>query len=244
MQALVRSWNLFNGNTVPPTRQGHVREMVELATADRPAVLCLQEVPVWALRELADWSGMQSSWLVARPPSRPAFLAAAITRLHSGFFRSRLAGQANAILIDRSLPTTPLSGVQISEKGRERRVVHAVRIDQIGVVANLHASNAAPEVVVRELVRARAFVDTRAAPDETRILAGDFNLAHPALAGYENGGPGLDHILVANAAATPLVSWAVERRVADGKPLSDHAPVERLVGSDRPSRGEWTTPAG
>ena len=123
-------------------------------------------------------------------------------------------GQANAILIDRSLPTTPLSGVQISDEGRERRVVHAVRIDQLGVVANLHASNAVPDVVVRELVRARAFVDTRAAPDEARILAGDFNLAHPALAGYENGGPGLDHILVANAAATPLVSWPVERRVA------------------------------
>ena len=177
---------------------------------------------------------MQACWLIARPPRRPAFLAAAITRLHSGFFRSRLAGQANAILIDRSLPTTQLSGVQISDEGRERRVVHAVRIDQLGVVANLHASNGVPDVVVRELVRARAFVDTRAAPDEARILAGDFNLAYPALAGYENGGPGLDHILVANADATPPVSWPVERRVANGCVLSDHAPVERLVGPAPP----------
>jgi endonuclease/exonuclease/phosphatase family metal-dependent hydrolase len=244
VQVLVRSWNLFNGNSVPPTRHGHLREMIELATADRPAILCLQEVPVWALPHLAGWSGMQSSWLVARPPRRPAFLAAAITRLHSGLFRSRLAGQANAILIDRSLPTTPLSGVQISEQGRERRVVHAVRVDQVGVVANLHASNAGSDVVVRELVRAHAFVETRAAPGEARILAGDFNLAHPDLVGHENGGPGLDHILVANAAATPTVSWPGERRVQHGRVLSDHAPVERLVGSDRPSRRERTTPSG
>ena len=214
MQALVRSWNVFHGNTVPPTRRGYLREMVELATADGPAILCLQEVPVWALPHLAGWSAMQAYWLVARKPRGPASLAAAITRMHSGFFRSRLAGQANAILVDRSLPTTPLSGVQISDEGGERRVVHAVRIDRFGVVANLHASNAVPDVVVRELVRARAFVDTRAAPDDARILAGDFNLAHPALAGYENGGPGLDHILVVNAEATPPVSWPVERRVA------------------------------
>ena len=156
--------------------------------------------------------------LAGRAPAEKAGpLAAAITRLHSGFFRSRLAGQANAILIDRSLPTTQLSGVQISEEGRERRVVHAVRIDQLGVVANLHASNAVPDVVVRELVRARAFVDTRAAPDEARILAGDFNLAHPALAGYENGGPGLDHILGrerGSDAARQLARRATGRRLA------------------------------
>src|SRR5205085_9875171 len=102
--------------------------MIELATADRPAILCLQEVPVWALPHLAGWSGMQSSWMVARPARRPVFLAAAITRLHSGLFRSRLAGQANAILVDPSLPTAPLSGVQISESGWERRIVHAARI--------------------------------------------------------------------------------------------------------------------
>ncbi len=122
--------------------------------------------------------------------------------------------------------------------------MHAVRVDQVGVVANLHASNGKPDVVVRELVRARAFVDTRVAPDEARILAGDFNLSHPVLAGYANGGSGLDHILVANAVATPTVSWPGERRVRHGRVLSDHAPVERLVGSDRPRPQERTTPSG
>ena len=230
MQALVRSWNLFHGNTVPPTRRGYLREMVELATEGRPTILCLQEVPVWALPHLAGWSGMDAHWHVARGPRRPAALAAAITRLRNGLFRSRLAGQANAILVDRSLTSTDLGGLQISDEGRERRVVHAVRVEKVGVVGNLHASNAAPTVVEPELERARVFIDALARSDEARILAGDFNLAHPALAGYENGGPGIDHILVAGAVAEPLGVWAHERRRLAGHLLSDHAPVDRLVG--------------
>ena len=230
MQVLVRSWNVFHGNTVPPTRRGYLREMLELVTEERPAIVCLQEVPVWALPHLAGWSGTHAYWLVARGPRRPAALAAAITRLRNGLFRSRLAGQANAILIDRSLGSTDLGGVQISDAGRERRVVHAVRVENVGVVGNLHASNAAAAIVEPELERARLFIDALAAPGEARILAGDFNLRHPALAGYENDGPGIDHILVADGFAEPLTSWApVERRVA-GRVLSDHAPVERLVG--------------
>jgi endonuclease/exonuclease/phosphatase family metal-dependent hydrolase len=230
VQVLVRSWNVFHGNTVPPTRRGYLREMLELVTEERPAIVCLQEVPVWALPHLAGWSGMHAYWLVARGPRRPAALAAAITRLRNGLFRSRLAGQANAILIDRSLGSTDLGGVQISDEGRERRVVHAVRIDEIGVIGNLHASNAVPAVVLPELERARLHIEWLAAADEVRILAGDFNVEHPALAGYENGGSGIDHILVAGAVAEPAGVWPRERRIVAGRVLSDHAPVERLVG--------------
>jgi endonuclease/exonuclease/phosphatase family metal-dependent hydrolase len=229
VQALIRSWNVFHGNTVPTTRRGYLREMIDLATDDRPAILCLQEVPVWALPHLAGWSGMQSYWLVARGPRRPAALAAAITRVRNGLFRSRLAGQANAILVDRSLRSTDLGGVQISDKGRERRIVHAVRIEEVGVIGNLHASNAAPAVVLPELERARLHIDGLAAADEVRVLAGDFNLEHPALAGYENGGPGIDHVLVAGAVAEAVSVWPRERRIVAGRILSDHAPVERLV---------------
>jgi endonuclease/exonuclease/phosphatase family metal-dependent hydrolase len=230
VQALIRSWNVFHGNTVPPTRRGYLREMIDLATKDRPGILCLQEVPVWALPHLAGWSGMQPYWLVARRPRRPAALAAAITRLRNGLFRSRLAGQANAILVDRSLGSTDLGGVQISDEGRERRIVHAVRVDEVGLIANLHASNAAPAVVRVELDRARLHIDGLAASDEVRVLAGDFNLEHPALAGYENGGPGIDHVLVCGAAAEAVNVWPRERRIVAGRVLSDHAPVERLVG--------------
>ena len=204
--------------------------MIELATEDRPAILCLQEVPVWALPQLAGWSGMQAHWLIARGPRRPAALAATITRLRNGLFRSRLAGQANAILVNRSLAGTDLGGVQISEEGRERRVVHAVRVKGIGVIGNLHASNAAPDVVAPELERARVFIDALAAAGEARILAGDFNLAQPALGGYGAAGPGIDHILVADTVAERATAWPRERRIVAGRILSDHAPVDRLIG--------------
>lgn len=46
----------------------------------------------------------------------------------------------------------------------------------------------------------------------------------------EGAGHGIDHILVAGAAAGPLTVWERSRRVQNGLVLSDHAPVERLVG--------------
>ena len=231
-QATIRSWNVFHGNTVPPTRRGHLREMVELATRDRPAILCLQEVPVWALPELGPWSAMRVHSLVARRPRPPAAVTAWVTRLHQARFRSRLAGQANAILVDRSLGSEDLGGAQISDHGRERRVVHAVRVGGIGVIANLHATNVpgTPSIVAAELDRAREFLDALAAPAEPRILAGDLNLRDPSVPGYANGGPGIDHVLVAGAPAGPLVVWPRERRVQNGRLLSDHPPVERIVG--------------
>lgn len=231
MPDLVRSWNLFHGNTMPPTRRGYLDTMLALATADAPAVICLQEVPVWALARLEGWSGMRTHGAVARPARRPAFLAAWITRLHQGLFRSRLAGQAHAILVERGRASESLGSVQISEPGREWRIVQAVRVDGIGVVGNLHATNAVatPSTPAAELERAQAFLDSVARPGEARILAGDFNLRHPVVPGYENGGPGIDHILVANLPAGPLRVWERQRRVHNGRVLSDHAPVERLL---------------
>ena len=74
---LIRSWNLFHGRTFPPGRRLCLREMVELATADRPDVLCLQEVPLWALPKLEEWSGMGAHWAVAKRGLVPRALAAA-----------------------------------------------------------------------------------------------------------------------------------------------------------------------
>ena len=207
--------------------------MVELASRDDPAALCLQEVPVWALDHLEDWSGMTPFWSIARPPRKPELVAGWLTRRHNGFFRSRLAGQANAILVRSSLHAENLGGTRVSNADVEPRVVHAVRIDEVGLLGNLHATNAAtaPEIPRAETVRAGAFLDRNARPDEIRILAGDFNHHHPHLPGYENGGPGLDHILVAGGRAEPLVVWPDARRVQDQRLLSDHAPVERTLSA-------------
>ena len=101
---LIRSWNLFHGNTLPPQRQAFLREMVELAIADEPDVLCLQEVPLWALELLDDWSGMVAVGdragraMLGPLPSSPR-LGKAITGLNHGLFRSAFSGQANAILL-------------------------------------------------------------------------------------------------------------------------------------------------
>src|SRR5262245_17492020 len=57
---LVRSWNLHLGKTGPDGKGAHVREMVQLVVAGDAAIVCLQEVPAWALGSLQQWSGMQA----------------------------------------------------------------------------------------------------------------------------------------------------------------------------------------
>ena len=236
---IVRSWNVFHGNSMPPGRHGYLREMLAIASREMPAALCLQEVPPWALESLGGWSGMHVHGMVGRGPYRPRALAARITRLNHGRFRSRLAGQAQAILVDPALASEDLGGVQVSEPGRERRIVHAVRIGGLGVVGNLHATNApsTPSLPAAELVRAARFLESVAGPCEARILAGDLNHNEPTVLGYENGGPGVDHILVAGIAAEPLTVWPQPQRMHNGIVLSDHAPVERVVGDLRESAG-------
>ena len=101
---LVRTWNLFHGNTVPPGRRAYLREMIELVTADRPDVVCLQELPVWALPRLEAWSGMHRWRAVARE-SRvgSARLGGWLTELNHGLLRSAFTGEAEAILVAHGL---------------------------------------------------------------------------------------------------------------------------------------------
>ena len=230
MGVIVRSWNLFHGNADPPRRQGHLRAMVELVSADRPHVLCLQEVPVWALPRLGAWSGMSATTAVTRVPLWPGLVSSWVTRAHQGLLRSAIAGQANAILVLPGPPVEDLGHDRISDRGRERRLVQAVRVGGLGIVANLHASGGQREVPTAELERARVFAEAHARPDEPIVLAGDFNLRRPSLEHYTDGGPGIDHILVRGSKAAPLIVWPRERRMQNGVVLSDHPPVEREVG--------------
>jgi endonuclease/exonuclease/phosphatase family metal-dependent hydrolase len=231
MALLVRSWNLFHGNTVPPTRRSRLREMIELAVTDSPGVLCLQEVPVWAVPRLAEWSGLYAIPAIARRGLRPAALAGWITRFDNGLLRSAIAGQANAILVAREHETADLGHVQISERGVERRICQVARVEGI-IVANLHASSidGRPELAEAELDRARAFAEGLATGGEPVVIAGDFNLVEHALDGYSSPGSGIDHVLVRGVASTPLEVWPAGRRVQNGQVLSDHAPVELRVG--------------
>lgn len=223
---LVRSWNVFHGRTDPPGPRVHLREMIQIAAHDSPDVLCLQELPLWALAELEQWSGMRAVSAVARRTLVPRRLGGVLQRRDPRRFRSGVTGQANAILLAPPLVPLEHRSVRVSERGRERRVCHAVRLAGI-VLGNVHASNefGRPEVPRRELERAHALVQGMARVGEARALAGDFNLRDPDLPG-----PNIDHIVVAGTAHGALEVWPLERRRHNGAVLSDHAPVEMRIG--------------
>ena len=167
---LVRTWNLFHGNAKPPERRAFLEEMVRLATRDEPDVVCLQEVPVWALRRLGEWSGMTAVGAVAAPPtigpmpSTPE-VGRVLTSLHHGLLRSAFSGQANAILVGGALRVVDARSLVLNARrfrraqarwleldlvarlawAKERRVCQAVRVrDEDGrttLVGNLHATS-------------------------------------------------------------------------------------------------------
>jgi endonuclease/exonuclease/phosphatase family metal-dependent hydrolase len=198
---LVRTWNVFHGNAKRPERRTFLEEMVRLATADAPDVLCLQEVPVWALRRLGRWSGMQVFPAVAsRPKLGSAELGGAVTAIHRGLLRSAFTGQANAILLASRLRELERDSIVLNPLSfrravagrlrldlparmtwaRERRVCQAVRADagdRSVMVANMHISSVRdPRVRDAELRRATLFADAFAQPGDALVLAGDFNV--------------------------------------------------------------------
>lgn len=206
MELVIRTWNLFHGNAKPPERHAYLEEMVRLVTAGPPAIVCLQEVPAWALPHLGGWSGMQSSGAIAQPPRLgplpiTAELGRAITSLNNGLLRSAVSGQANAILLAADAEVLAESTLVLNARrfrevqadwlrlgllarlawAKERRVVQAVRARFDGVavtVANLHATSfpADQRLADAELLRAAVFVDGIAEPDDVIVLAGDFNV--------------------------------------------------------------------
>lgn len=230
---LVRSWNLFHGNASPPGRRSHLASMVGLVCEDGPDAVCLQELPVWALPLLARWSGMRAFPAVARRGLRPPALAGWITRRHNGRLRSAITGQANAILVRPGLEARDLGAVRVGAAGLEPRVCQAVRLTGGIVLGNTHLSNTPVTrgLQERELARAVEFLEASAAPGDVLVLAGDLNMPAPALDGWHvPAASGIDHVLVRGAPAGDLVTWPVERRVQNRVVLSDHAPVELVVG--------------
>jgi endonuclease/exonuclease/phosphatase family metal-dependent hydrolase len=203
--------------------------MLELVTRDGPAIVCLQELPIWGLAHLEEWSGMQAFPAVARTPRVPGRIGRLLTRLHHGTFRSALVGQANAILVARGLAAKDLGSKQISDIGLERRVAQAARVDDRLVVANFHASTEL-HAARHELERAQAFAEGLARPGEPVVLAGDFNLVSPSLAGYSDPSPGIDHVFVRGAPVSEPVVWEPARRARARRLLSDHPPVELTLG--------------
>jgi endonuclease/exonuclease/phosphatase family metal-dependent hydrolase len=203
---LIRTWNLFHGNAVPPDAASYLEEAVRLATADTPDVLCLQEVPAWGLARLGEWSGMAVYGEIAAPPRLGPFPSTAklghrLTRLNHGFLRSAFSGQANAILLGPSLTGLQTHALHLNSRrfrkaqermlgldavtrlawARERRVCQVVRARAADgrrfVIANLHATSLPDDRLPdAEVLRAASLADGLAGPDEICVLAGDFNV--------------------------------------------------------------------
>jgi len=203
MSLLVRTWNVFHGNSSPPGRRAHLRTMLELALADDPDVLCLQELPAWALPLVARWTKREVATAQARPAGvrrvrLPAGVGRGLTAPHHGVIRSAFSGQGIATVVTPRLELAeqhvlPLNPAAFrSERGedlgldrgtlrvwaRERRVAQAVvlRGDRELVVANLHATSARDRRLAdAELARAAAWA-AELAGGRPLVLCGDFNV--------------------------------------------------------------------
>jgi endonuclease/exonuclease/phosphatase family metal-dependent hydrolase len=200
---LVRSWNLFHGNTVPPGRHAYLDEMVSLATADDPDVLCVQEVPAWALPRftVSDRAATPS----VGPLPVPAVLGRLLTAPNHGLFRSLFAGQGNAIRLSHRLhvlrhdvetlnprafrdaqsAVLGLDRVMRLAWAKERRVVQAARLrhddGRTVLVANAHCTGSRDSrIPTVELRRAAQFAVESAEPGDAVVLAGDFNVVGDA----------------------------------------------------------------
>jgi endonuclease/exonuclease/phosphatase family metal-dependent hydrolase len=189
--------------------------MIELVTRDRPDVVCLQELPVWALRHLESWSGMHTAAAVARRPLLPVG-ARAVTALHHGLLRSAFTGEGDAILT-RDPPRD--LGEHVVGENKLRRIAHLVDLDGVTVV-NFHIDGDR-EQFERVVALAR----------ERSILAGDANLVSPVAEGFSPPLAGsIDQIFVRGLELRDGPSaWPLERRTVGGRVLSDHAPVEAVV---------------
>jgi len=172
--------------------------MVRLAAADRPDILCLQEVPGWALRHLGKWADMTGfPEIAARPKLGPfpstAGVGHAITALNPGLFRSAFSGQGNAILLNPQFETEDYRALVLNPSNfrreaagrldlgivarlawaKERRVVQTIRAvlpdGRRIVIANLHATSFPPDRRLADEEVARAAAFLEAARHPSAI---------------------------------------------------------------------------
>lgn len=215
---LVRTWNLFHGNTSPPQRRAFLREMVQLVTKGSPDVVCLQELPLWAMGMLEHWSGMQRVSAVARRPRIP--FGRWPTELNHGLFRSAFTGEGDAILAAKRYRLSDRRQAVVSTSGL-RRIVHGVRLDGGIYVANAHITGDEAQL---------AHVGDFVADEPRVVVAGDLNLRGFGLPGFSPPLAGsIDQVLVRGLPAGTPRAWPEDRRRLQGRLLSDHAPVELEV---------------
>jgi endonuclease/exonuclease/phosphatase family metal-dependent hydrolase len=224
----VLTWNLYHGRAVPPARRDLLAEFAAALAAWDWDVALLQEVPPWWPPALARACDAQQRTALT---SRNALLRVRrlVAQRAPDVIKSN-GGGANAILVRSAGSAIVEHRRTLLRRWPERRVCHAVALDDGLWCANLHAQ-------VHSAARAQADIDRAAAAvlawdgGGPALLGGDFNVREPGAPGFGTKGgprvaPNLGHGL---RATTPA-------EIPDRGQLSDHAPAIVTV-LPRASRG-------
>jgi endonuclease/exonuclease/phosphatase family metal-dependent hydrolase len=220
----VLTWNLFHGRAEPGA-QRELRAQFAAAIA-RWAwdVALLQEVPPWWPPALARACDADASTALTSRNALPA-VRRRLAERWPDVMKSN-GGGANAILVRAGGGRIVDERRLLLRRWPERRVCHAVALDDGTWCANLHAQVHSPERAHADIERAAAatLAWARGGP---ALLGGDCNVRKPVAPGFRwLGGHGVDHVLGHGwVAAGPV-------ETPDRGPLSDHAPVIVTVRPD------------
>ena len=212
------------------SRARSISEMVRLVTADAD-VVALQEVPLWAVKRLDDWSGMSASWAMTMPtllgPLARHLAAADPVRFRSSLTggeraarrpRFELGRHRRAVLnpgLARGLapPRRPAAGVPFA-RGRGGRPAPGAR---------------QPACVERPRPAGSPMRSSARSPSSrvpSAASCGDFNVRRHPVAGFSGRSTGSTRSSSAGQARARAGPGPRRRRV-QGAVLSDHAPSRR-----------------
>jgi endonuclease/exonuclease/phosphatase family metal-dependent hydrolase len=231
-------WNLFHGRAVPGAGHDLLDEFRATLAGWRWDVALLQEVPPWWSPDLARACDADERTALTSRNALPALRRAIAIRLPD-VIKSN-GGGANAILVRRRFARIADHRTVVLRHRPERRVCHAVKLNDGAWIANLHAEahgNRAPADIARAAAATLGWAQGAPA-----LLGGDFNVRAPAVPGWSYlGGHHVDHALGhAMTASAPI-------ELLDARPLSDHVPLvidatPRERGTVEPSSEPRTTP--
>src|SRR3954452_13113524 len=213
----VLTWNLFHGRAVPNAGRDLERDYAAKLASWAWDVALLQEVPPWWPAALAGAAGARDPPPAPPSPHAPLPPRRAIAQRWPAVIKSN-GGGCNAILVREGRIAE--HRVRLLRRLPERRVVHAVRLDEGSWVANVHTQVPSAERACADIAGAASAV-LGWAGDAPVVFGGDLNVRDPGVvAGFTRAaGHGVDHVLARG------LKPVGKPRVLDRGPLSDHAPV-------------------
>ena len=210
------TWNLFHGRALPAVHRDLSAEFAAALRRWPWDVALLQEVPPWWAPALGAAAGAHARVALTSRNVLPGPRRLVASR-DPELLKSN-GGGANVILVRGPAPLEHRTSVLRWRP--ERRVAHAVRLPDVGWVANLHAHVRPDSLARADVRRAGEVLDRWAGADAPVLLGGDCNQPAPRVHGLEHlGGRWVDHVLGRG--------WrAVGRAVTPPRHgLSDHEPV-------------------